>query len=159
MSGLSTIGNISFGLAFVAGKKRVPRPATGNTAVRISFVWVTAHPPLVEDVDDSRRQTSFEGSGAFGSYVTFYDVTAALNAAVKSDDGTPGDAHGCANAARGREAGSGGCEMDVRTPREAWMPGVADAEWMCECREGQEAASGLATELVAEIGHQPALCR
>src|SRR3954464_10862178 len=35
MSGLSTTGSISFGLALVAGKKRVPRPATGNTAVRI----------------------------------------------------------------------------------------------------------------------------
>jgi hypothetical protein len=35
MSGLSTIGSISFGDALVAGKKRVPRPATGNTAVRI----------------------------------------------------------------------------------------------------------------------------
>ncbi len=32
ISGLSTIGSISFGLAFVAGRKRVPRPATGNTA-------------------------------------------------------------------------------------------------------------------------------
>src|SRR5919109_215838 len=34
MSGLSTIGSISFGLALVAGRKRVPRPATGNTANR-----------------------------------------------------------------------------------------------------------------------------
>src|SRR6201985_2290438 len=33
ISGLSTTGNISFGLALVAGKKRVPRPATGNTAL------------------------------------------------------------------------------------------------------------------------------
>src|SRR5687767_394909 len=32
MSGLSTIGSISFGLAFVTGRKRLPRPATGNTA-------------------------------------------------------------------------------------------------------------------------------
>ena len=32
MSGLSTIGSISFGEALVAGRKRVPRPATGNTA-------------------------------------------------------------------------------------------------------------------------------
>src|SRR5580765_7757455 len=32
ISGLSTTGNISLGLALVAGKKRVPRPATGNTA-------------------------------------------------------------------------------------------------------------------------------
>src|SRR4051812_19062289 len=35
MSGLSTIGIISLGLALVAGRKRVPRPATGNTALVI----------------------------------------------------------------------------------------------------------------------------
>src|SRR3990170_8667717 len=32
ISGLSTIGSISFGLALVAGRKRLPRPATGKTA-------------------------------------------------------------------------------------------------------------------------------
>src|ERR1700756_3575451 len=36
ISGLSTTGNISLGLALVAGRKRVPRPATGNTAVRMA---------------------------------------------------------------------------------------------------------------------------
>jgi hypothetical protein len=40
MSGLSTTGSISFGLALVAGRKRVPRPATGNTAVRITDLEV-----------------------------------------------------------------------------------------------------------------------
>ena len=35
MSGLSTSGSISFGDAFVAGRKRVPSPAAGNTALRI----------------------------------------------------------------------------------------------------------------------------
>src|SRR5262249_7621652 len=35
ISGLSTIGSISFGLALVAGRKRVPSPATGNTALVI----------------------------------------------------------------------------------------------------------------------------
>src|SRR5581483_8449460 len=34
MIGLSTSGSISFGCAFVAGRKRVPRPAAGNTALR-----------------------------------------------------------------------------------------------------------------------------
>jgi hypothetical protein len=29
------MGNISFGQLFVAGRKRVPRPATGKTAERI----------------------------------------------------------------------------------------------------------------------------
>src|SRR2546425_2522413 len=32
ISGLSTIGSISFGLALVTGRKRLPSPATGNTA-------------------------------------------------------------------------------------------------------------------------------
>src|SRR5512141_1813690 len=32
ISGLSTMGSISFGLALVAGRNRVPSPATGNTA-------------------------------------------------------------------------------------------------------------------------------
>src|SRR5207244_3750669 len=34
ISGLSTTGSISFGIALVAGRKRVPSPATGNTALR-----------------------------------------------------------------------------------------------------------------------------
>src|SRR5688500_214830 len=32
ISGLSTIGSISFGLALVTGRNRLPKPATGNTA-------------------------------------------------------------------------------------------------------------------------------
>ncbi|CFW49931.1 Uncharacterised protein [Bordetella pertussis] len=32
--GLSTTGSISFGMALVAGRKRVPIPATGKTALR-----------------------------------------------------------------------------------------------------------------------------
>jgi hypothetical protein len=43
---LSTIGNISFGDALVAGRKRVPRPATGKTAVRILCIDA----PLFEQV-------------------------------------------------------------------------------------------------------------
>src|SRR5690348_12704584 len=35
MSGLSTMGSISFGLALVAGRNRLPRPATGKTALVI----------------------------------------------------------------------------------------------------------------------------
>src|SRR3990172_940210 len=34
MSGRSTTVSISFGIALVAGRKRVPSPATGNTALR-----------------------------------------------------------------------------------------------------------------------------
>jgi hypothetical protein len=35
MTGLSTIGSISFGCTFVAGRKRVPNPAAGITAFLI----------------------------------------------------------------------------------------------------------------------------
>src|SRR5262249_18822634 len=35
IKGLSTIVSISFGIALVAGRTRVPRPATGKTALRI----------------------------------------------------------------------------------------------------------------------------
>jgi hypothetical protein len=38
MSGLSTTFSISFGLALVAGKKRVPKPATGKTAFVTALV-------------------------------------------------------------------------------------------------------------------------
>ena len=38
ISGLSTTGSISLGLAFVAGRKRVPMPATGKTAFLICFI-------------------------------------------------------------------------------------------------------------------------
>ena len=34
MIGLSTSGSISLGCAFVAGRKRVPQPAAGKTALR-----------------------------------------------------------------------------------------------------------------------------
>jgi hypothetical protein len=38
ISGLSTIGNNSLGIAFVAGKKRVPNPATGKTAFQMVVI-------------------------------------------------------------------------------------------------------------------------
>ena len=37
MAGLSTTGSISLGVALVAGRKRVPRPAAGTTAF-VTFV-------------------------------------------------------------------------------------------------------------------------
>jgi len=40
MSGLSTMGSISFGFALVAGRNRLPMPATGKTALRIGRVIV-----------------------------------------------------------------------------------------------------------------------
>src|SRR5215217_8951854 len=38
ISGRSTTVSISFGMALVAGRNRVPRPATGKTALRIGFI-------------------------------------------------------------------------------------------------------------------------
>lgn len=38
MVGLSTMGSISLGQALVAGKKRVPKPAAGMTALVIFFM-------------------------------------------------------------------------------------------------------------------------
>src|SRR5206468_3395546 len=38
ISGLSTIGSISFGLALVTGRNRLPRPATGNTTFVSLFI-------------------------------------------------------------------------------------------------------------------------
>src|SRR5882724_5837639 len=40
MMGLSTMGDISLGCALVAGRKRVPRPAAGKTALR-TFIFMT----------------------------------------------------------------------------------------------------------------------
>lgn len=39
MAGLSTTGSISFGIAFVAGRNLVPRPAAGMTALRTALLW------------------------------------------------------------------------------------------------------------------------
>src|SRR5437868_13362290 len=44
ISGLSTIGSISLGLALVTGRKRLPRPATGNTALVTLAKAIVASP-------------------------------------------------------------------------------------------------------------------
>src|SRR6266550_3070957 len=49
ITGLSTTGSISFGTALVAGRNRVPMPATGKTALRIRGVDM-----------DGRKQVSYE---------------------------------------------------------------------------------------------------
>ena len=71
MSGLSTTGIISFGLALVAGRKRLPKPATGNTAFVIARIAVSPlqQPPqtrLVEHRDAERLapSPSFEPGSA-----------------------------------------------------------------------------------------------
>ena len=40
MVGVSTMGNISLGCDFAAGRKRVPKPAAGMMALRIVFFMV-----------------------------------------------------------------------------------------------------------------------
>src|SRR5258708_9648422 len=40
LRGLSTTGNISLGIALVAGRNRVPMPATGKTALRTLFACI-----------------------------------------------------------------------------------------------------------------------
>src|ERR1700678_3268369 len=44
ISGFFTTRNISFGMAFVAGRNRVPKPATGNTALRTFLVFAVIFP-------------------------------------------------------------------------------------------------------------------
>ncbi|WP_231940200.1 hypothetical protein [Bordetella trematum] len=39
---MSTTGSISFGIALVAGKNLVPKPATGKTAFRTGFIGTPA---------------------------------------------------------------------------------------------------------------------
>src|SRR3546814_19118007 len=51
ISGRSTTGSISLGIALVAGRKRVPRPATGKTALRLGFM------------DDGLAATAGQGKG------------------------------------------------------------------------------------------------
>src|SRR2546422_3825128 len=44
--GTSTIGSISLGTALVAGRKRVPSPAAGMTALR-GFTWCGVYAPAL----------------------------------------------------------------------------------------------------------------
>src|ERR1700690_4646616 len=44
ITGLSTSGSISFGWALVAGRRRVPQPAAGKTALRTRMEPRTARP-------------------------------------------------------------------------------------------------------------------
>jgi hypothetical protein len=45
MMGLSTMGSISLGCALVAGRKRVPSPAAGKTALRtLAFIFFSLVP-------------------------------------------------------------------------------------------------------------------
>src|SRR5689334_17602686 len=59
ISGLSTMGSISFGWALVAGRKRLPRPATGNTAFLIALILT----PFQYSFRQQRQQTGFVEHG------------------------------------------------------------------------------------------------
>src|SRR5471030_2592590 len=64
ISGLSTIGSISFGLAFVAGRKRLPSPATGNTAL---VTLLNAIDQFLESVFIEDHDTEFGGAIEFAA--------------------------------------------------------------------------------------------
>ena len=61
ISGRSTTGSISFGMALVAGRKRVPRPATGNMALRMRVMrnWRRAG-PIIRQI---RAESMAAGAG------------------------------------------------------------------------------------------------
>jgi hypothetical protein len=71
ISGLSTMGIISFGLALVAGRKRVPRPATGNTALLTFFMPVKFLQQLPElnlvEYGDAQGPRLFQLGAGFGA--------------------------------------------------------------------------------------------
>src|ERR1700761_2798923 len=58
MTGLSTTGSISLGMALVAGRKRGPMPATGKTALRTGFTSV------MQILGDAFRKGLFHRTGA-----------------------------------------------------------------------------------------------
>src|SRR5437867_11985374 len=63
ISGLSTNGSISLGCALVAGRKRVPSPAAGNTALRMR---ITSEKPL-ESAAIDRDRCPGDVAGSFRS--------------------------------------------------------------------------------------------
>src|SRR5665213_3346491 len=65
MSGLSTMGSISFGEALVAGRKRVPSPATGKTALVIFCMLCAEKPEELFFVQHSHAE--FLGAFALGA--------------------------------------------------------------------------------------------
>src|ERR1700752_4740165 len=60
MAGLSTTGSISLGVALVAGRNLVPRPAAGVTALVTSLAAVSAMP------EPERPPESDPGFGQYG---------------------------------------------------------------------------------------------
>src|SRR6201996_1213774 len=86
IKGLSTMVSISFGIALVAGRTRVPRPATGKTALRIFMGAVgmgsSEGLPLVAGFWTTHKGGRCEwfppspGGGGQGSRVKLPDVNA-----------------------------------------------------------------------------------
>src|SRR5882724_6648198 len=67
ISGLSTMVNISFGIALVAGRTRVPRPATGKTALRIFMGYRAAFGELA---GRASSRFAYGNKGGCGKRVT-----------------------------------------------------------------------------------------
>src|SRR6187551_1257847 len=75
MSGLSTMGSISLGLALVAGRNRVPRPATGNTAtsIRLCFDFAGMGAPAFQGAETiPRRPDRLAGPSAAWAQTLHY---------------------------------------------------------------------------------------
>src|SRR5258706_10447844 len=76
--GLSTSGNISFGEALVAGRKRVPNPAAGKTALRTCFAIVVAvsHTIVrwIETTADLLGNTSLSATVREGSVLATHEI-------------------------------------------------------------------------------------
>ena len=67
IKGLSTIGNNSFGIALVAGRKRVPKPATGKTAFRSAVIRVK---PFLDNLEFVFKYCSKGGKGSYSKETT-----------------------------------------------------------------------------------------
>src|SRR5579885_607150 len=61
ITGLSTTGSISFGMALVAGRNLVPMPATGKTALRTGLAADMACLGAVFAGDDFENAVSWHG--------------------------------------------------------------------------------------------------
>src|SRR6476469_2322558 len=75
IKGLSTMVSISFGIALVAGRTRVPRPATGKTALRIfmgAFGELEGNAGLVGSRFFGRRQRPLDSPDAPSPLLLIY---------------------------------------------------------------------------------------
>src|SRR5215475_13834681 len=67
IKGLSTTGSISLGLALVAGRNRVPIPATGNTAIFTSFTTALSCGPRLREQTQCSAAARVYSLGFHGS--------------------------------------------------------------------------------------------